>query len=76
VDHSDCACNKEQLYALVDAEAGILIYSLFKKKPSKSLQIDLPTLALEHFHQQYMEPPGGALPRAFKSPHITILPRT
>jgi hypothetical protein len=22
-------CNKEQLYALVDAEAGILIYSLF-----------------------------------------------
>jgi hypothetical protein len=25
-------CNKEQLYALIDAEAGILIYSLFLKK--------------------------------------------
>jgi len=24
-------CNNEQLYALIDAEAGILIYSLFKQ---------------------------------------------
>jgi hypothetical protein len=29
VDLCSGACNNEQLYALVDAEAGILIYSLF-----------------------------------------------
>jgi hypothetical protein len=32
VDFSGYAYNKEQLYVLVDAEAAILIYSLFKKK--------------------------------------------
>jgi hypothetical protein len=31
VDHSACVCNKEQLYALVDTEVRILIYSLFQK---------------------------------------------
>ena len=31
-------CNKEQLYALVDAEAGILIYSLSKKRDLPPIQ--------------------------------------
>jgi hypothetical protein len=33
--------DKEQLYALVDAEAGILIYSLFKKKYIYAARVSL-----------------------------------